>query len=47
MLASVYAVKTLAGVRRPDSSARNAFPSGHTAQAFLAASIVHTEFGTK
>ena len=44
MLASVYAVKRLAGVQRPDSSADNAFPSGHTAQAFLAASIVHTEF---
>ena len=43
MLTSVYAVKTLTHVTRPDGSANNSFPSGHTAQAFLAASIVHTE----
>ena len=47
MLSSVYLVKTLAGVQRPDSSNRLSFPSGHTAQAFLAASIVHTEFRDK
>jgi len=47
MLSSVYVVKKLAGVQRPDSSDRFSFPSGHTAQAFLAASIVHTEFRDK
>ena len=43
MLASVYSLKALTRITRPDGSAANAFPSGHTAQAFLAASIVHTE----
>ncbi|WP_177204584.1 phosphatase PAP2 family protein [Hymenobacter arizonensis] len=47
MLSSVYLVKTLTGLERPDESARNSFPSGHTAQAFLAATIVHTEFRDK
>lgn len=47
MLTSVYLVKTLTGIQRPDSSDRLSFPSGHTAQAFLAASIVHTEFRDK
>ena len=47
MLSSVYIVKTLTAIQRPDSSANNSFPSGHTAQAFLAASIVHNEFRDK
>ena len=47
MLSSVYMVKILTGVHRPNSSNRHSFPSGHTAQAFLAASIVHTEFRDK
>ena len=47
MLASVYAMKRLTSIQRPDGSSDNAFPSGHTAQAFLAASIVHTEFRDK
>ncbi|MEJ7659370.1 MAG: phosphatase PAP2 family protein [Hymenobacter sp.] len=46
MLASVYAVKTLTNIDRPDGTPY-AFPSGHTAQAFLAASIVHTELRDK
>ncbi|UYZ64065.1 phosphatase PAP2 family protein [Hymenobacter weizhouensis] len=40
-------LKKTTGVLRPDGTTRNAFPSGHTAQAFLAASIVHTEFRHK
>ena len=44
MLSTVYAIKTLTHIQRPDSSDNLSFPSGHTAQAFLAASIVHTEF---
>ena len=47
MLSSVYVVKTLTAVERPDGSNALSFPSGHTAQAFLAASIVHTEFRDK
>jgi hypothetical protein len=47
MLGSVYAVKTTAGILRPDGSDRLSFPSGHAAQAFLAASIVHTELRDK
>ena len=47
MLSSVYITKTLTRVQRPDGSDNLSFPSGHTAQAFLAASIVHTEFRDK
>ncbi|MET4108524.1 MULTISPECIES: phosphatase PAP2 family protein [Hymenobacter] len=47
MLASVFAVKNLTRETRPDGSDNLSFPSGHTAQAFLAASIVHTEFRDK
>lgn len=47
MLSSVYAVKAATGILRPDGSDRLAFPSGHVAQAFLAASIVHTELRDK
>lgn len=37
-------LKRTTRVLRPDGTTRNSFPSGHTAQAFLAASIVHNEF---
>ena len=47
MLASTFAVKYLSREERPDGSDNLSFPSGHTAQAFLAASIVHTEFRDK
>jgi len=47
MLASVFLTKRLTGVTRPDGSDKLSFPSGHTAQAFLAASIVHAEFRHK
>ena len=47
MLASTFAVKYISREERPDHSDNLAFPSGHTAQAFLAASIVHTEFRDK
>lgn len=47
MLASVFAVKSLTREERPDGSDNLSFPSGHTAQAFLAASIVHNEFRDK
>jgi membrane-associated phospholipid phosphatase len=44
---STFVVKNTTKVLRPDGTTRNSFPSGHTAQAFLAASIVHTEFRDK
>ncbi|GAC1602399.1 MAG: phosphatase PAP2 family protein [Hymenobacter sp.] len=47
MLASTFAVKYLSHETRPDGADNLSFPSGHTAQAFLAASIVHTEFRDK
>ncbi|GAB3308457.1 hypothetical protein GCM10027511_20360 [Hymenobacter humi] len=47
MFSTVFLVKTLTHVQRPDSSDHMSFPSGHTAQAFMAASIVHTEFRDK
>ena len=47
MLASTFAVKYLSQETRPDGSDNLSFPSGHTAQAFLAASIVHTELRDK
>jgi membrane-associated phospholipid phosphatase len=47
MLATVFAIKNLSHETRPDGSDNLSFPSGHTAQAFLAASIVHTEFRDK
>jgi len=47
MLASTFAVKYLANETRPNKADNLSFPSGHTAQAFLAASIVHTEFRDK
>ncbi|WP_052732298.1 phosphatase PAP2 family protein [Hymenobacter terrenus] len=47
MLASTFAVKYISKKERPDGSDKLSFPSGHTAQAFLAASIVHTEFRDK
>ena len=47
MLGSVFIVKNLTKHERPDGSDFRSFPSGHTAQAFLAASIVHTELREK
>ena len=46
MLAAVYALKYATAIDRPDGTP-NAFPSGHTAQAFLAASLVHQELRHK
>ncbi len=41
----VETTKTLTGRERPDGSAKNSFPSGHTATAFSAAEFLHQEFG--
>ena len=43
----VYPMKKYSNVMRPDSSSFNSFPSGHTAQAFVAATFLHKEFGKK
>lgn len=41
---SVYGVKTLTRVERPDGTSRNSFPSGHTATAFAGAEILRREY---
>ena len=46
MVSAVYAVKYGLGRLRPDGSTYNSFPSGHTAMAFTAATILHKEYGT-
>ncbi|MBW3127151.1 phosphatase PAP2 family protein [Hymenobacter profundi] len=46
MVSSVFIVKYATNIDRPDGTP-TAFPSGHTAQAFLAASILHTELRDK
>ena len=47
MTAFVIPLKKLTHVLRPDSSSDNSFPSGHTAQAFMAAAFFNKEFGKK
>ena len=41
----VNTVKYTVNEKRPDSSARNSFPSGHTATAFMGAELVRMEYG--
>jgi membrane-associated phospholipid phosphatase len=43
----VYTLKSTTNVERPDGSTYNSFPSGHTAQAFVAATFLHKEYGHK
>lgn len=45
MVAIVFPLKHIVGMPRPDTGARDAFPSGHTAQAFAAATFFHKEYG--
>ena len=45
MLSTVYVVKYGLGRLRPDGTTHNSFPSGHTAMAFTAATILHKEYG--
>lgn len=45
MLSTVYVVKYGLGRLRPDGSTYNSFPSGHTAMAFTAATVLHKEYG--
>lgn len=41
----VNTIKYSAKVERPDGSSRNSFPSGHTANAFMNATLLHKEYG--
>lgn len=43
MAAMVFGLKEITKLERPNGEDDKSMPSGHTAQAFLAASIVHTE----
>ena len=45
MAGLVNGIKYTASEMRPDGTTRNAWPSGHTATAFLAATILHKEYG--
>ena len=47
MLAITSAIKYTARVQRPDGSARNSFPSGHTAMAFTSAALLSMEYGDR
>jgi membrane-associated phospholipid phosphatase len=40
----VYSIKSISKVDRPDGSANNSFPSGHTTSAFAAAEFLHQEY---
>ena len=44
MASMVYPLKYFMNDKRPDSDATNAWPSGHTAQAFVAATFLDKEF---
>ena len=43
----VFAVKSTMQVERPDGSNRHSFPSGHTATAFMTATMLNKEYGYK
>lgn len=45
MALTVNSLKYSINRTRPDGSANNSFPSGHTATAFMAATIMHKEYG--
>ena len=45
MAAIVNPIKHTAKEMRPDGSTRNSWPSGHTATAFVSATILHKEYG--
>lgn len=45
MALAVNIIKSTAGVRRPDGSNKHSFPSGHTATAFMTATMLSKEYG--
>lgn len=44
---TVYALKQTTQVRRPDGSNKHSFPSGHTATAFMTATMLTKEYGQR
>ena len=42
---TTYTIKYLAKVERPDGSSFDSFPSGHTTEAFVGATLLHEEYG--
>lgn len=46
MAITVNSLKSTVNRERPDKSANNSFPSGHTATAFMMATMLHKEYGT-
>jgi membrane-associated phospholipid phosphatase len=47
MVAFVFPLKKITHIERPNKSGFDSFPSGHTAEAFVAASIIHKEYKHK
>lgn len=47
MNGTVFLLKQSTNIMRPDGSKNNSFPSGHTANAFVAATFMHKELGHK
>lgn len=45
MASVVNSIKYRSRIMRPDGSSRNSFPSGHTATAFMAATMLNKEYG--
>lgn len=47
MTSSVFALKSIAKIERPDGTTNNSFPSGHTANAFAGAEFLWQEYKDK
>ena len=47
MAGFVNSIKYTVKEKRPDNTSNNSFPSGHTATAFMCATILHKEYGNK
>ncbi len=47
MFSVANTLKSVVSVRRPDGSDCRSFPSGHTATAFMAATMLHKEYGCR
>lgn len=45
MAGTIYGLKSTTNVTRPDGSNNHSFPSGHTATAFMTATMLHKEYG--
>lgn len=47
MLGTVFGLKKITKIQRPDDSTNDSFPSGHTANAFFGATVLAEEYGDK